>query len=322
MLKVSIIIVSWNVREELSACIDSIIQHAEKTSYEIIVVDNASIDGTVTHLHNSYPGVKVIANELNVGFGRANNQGAVEASGEYYFILNPDTIVLPGTIDNLVDYMDSHAEVALCGPRVLNENGSVQSSVKNFPNWKGAFCRYTPLKYLGVFKSDLNNWRYRDFNYEKESDVEQLIGAALLIRKSVFQQLNGFDEQFFMYYEEVDLCCRITLMGLKNVFYPGAELIHLGGKSSNQVFAKKKSMMMQSLVLYLKKQTNSRLIVILLPLFKLGVLSLQVLEWIYYLVGYVFFTLLFYQKGVDKWKKKFKKTHAFLTKYSLDFLLA
>lgn len=319
-VKVSIIIVSWNVKAELSACIDSIVKNVKPGSYEIIVVDNASADGTVAHLRGNCSEVKVIANNLNVGFGRANNQAAVEATGEYFFILNPDTLVLPGTIDSLVYYMDSHAECALCGPRVLNEDGSVQSSVKNFPNWKGAFCRYTPLKYLGIFKSDLNKWRYRDFNYEKESDVEQLIGAALLIRKNVFQKLNGFDEQFFMYYEEVDLCRRISLMGLKNIFYPGAELIHLGGRSSNQVLAKKKFMMLQSLISYLKKNNNSAWVLVLIPLFKLGILSLQFIELLVHFLGSFVSILLFNKKRGAKCKKRYKNAFRFINKYALPLI--
>lgn len=318
--KVSIIIVSWNVKAELSSCIDSIYKSEALSSYEIIVVDNASSDDSVSHLKKNYPAVKVIENVDNLGFGRANNQAAKHAEGEYLFILNPDTVVLPSTLDELVDFMDVNQDIAMCGPRVLNEDGSVQKSVKGFPTLKGAFGRHTIFKFFGLFRTDVRRWRNRGFDYAKNNDVDQLIGAALLIRRSVFEKHQGFDERFFMYYEEVDLCYRIKQAGERIVYYSEAEMVHLGGRSSKQVFAKKKFMMMQSLVLYLKKHSESEWILVLLPLFKLGVLSLQFFEWIYALVSYVFFTLFFYRKGIKKRKDKLKNIHALLTKYSIDFI--
>lgn len=318
--KVSIIIVSWNVKAELSSCIDSIYKSQTLFSYEIIVVDNASSDDSVFYLKKNHPKIKVIANNDNLGFGRANNQAAEHAEGEYLFILNPDTVLLPSTLDKLVSFMDTNEDVAICGPCVLYEDGSLQKSVKGFPTLKGAFGRHTIFKFFGLFRTDVRRWRNRDFDYAKNNDVDQLIGAALLIRRSVFEKHQGFDERFFMYYEEVDLCYRIKQAGERIVYYSEAEMVHLGGRSSKQVFAKKKFMMMQSLVLYLKKHNKSPWTFVLLPLFKLGVFNLQVFEWIYSLVSYVIFTLFFYQKGADKWKSKFKNKHALLTKYSLDFL--
>ena len=184
-MKVSIIIVSWNVMTHLSNSIDSIQQHPTKYDYEIIVVDNASADNTVSHLHAHYANVKLIANTENHGFGRANNQGAKIAKGEYLFILNPDTLFLAGTLDKLVNFMDANLDIAMAGPQVLNEDGSTQRSVRKFQTWKSAFCRYTLLKYLGIFRSDLERWRCRDFNYDEQADVEQLIGAALMVRREV-----------------------------------------------------------------------------------------------------------------------------------------
>lgn len=319
-MKVSIVIVSWNVKSYLSDCIDSIQRFPAKYSYEIIVVDNNSHDGTVEHTRNHYPDVKVLANKENLGFARANNQGAALATGEYYFILNPDTLFLEGTIDNLVEFMDQNPDIAMCGPRVLNDDGTIQRSVRNFQTWKAAFCRYSPLKYLGIFKSDLNHWRCRDFDFNLQSDVEQLIGAAILIRKEVFERFNGFDELFFMYYEEVDLCYRVKASGLRNVYYPGAEIIHLGGRSSKQVPAKKQFMILQSLVRYLAKHTASSKVGTLSLLFKIGVLALQFYEMIFYYIGYLLSALVLNTKKKTKCQGRYKAAYDFITKYYLIFL--
>ncbi|MCB1614661.1 MAG: glycosyltransferase family 2 protein [Pseudomonadales bacterium] len=319
-MKLSIIIVSWNVKDHVNDCINSIKKYPSKYTFEIIVVDNHSADGTVELLQQHHPEIKIIANQENHGFGRANNQGAKIAEGEYLFILNPDTLFLEGTINKLIDFMDSHPDIAMCGPKVMNENGSVQRSVRHFQTWKAAFCRYSILKHFGIFKSDLNHWRWRDFNYEQQGDVEQLIGAALLIKKKTFDFFGGFDERFFMYYEEVDLCYRIHLNGQRNVYYPGAELVHIGGRSSSQIPAKKQFMILQSLVSYLKKYTKGFKGSILSGLFKFGVLTLQIYDLLFYFIVFLLAGLFVSNKKRDKFKNRFIAAYDFLTKYYISFL--
>lgn len=319
-IKVSFLIVSWNVKGELSACIDSIYSSKSSFECEIIVVDNASSDDTVLHLKKNYPKVKVIENIVNAGFGRANNQAAKHANGEYLLILNPDTVILADAIDQLVGFLDRNQSVSMCAPCVLNKDSSVQGSIKGFPTLKGAFGKYTIFKFFGLFRTDVKNWRNYDFDYTKKRDVDQIMGAAMLIRRLVFEKHNGFDETFFMYYEEVDLCYRIKYSGGRISYYPKAEIMHWGGASSKQIFVKKELMMMQSLLLYLRKHNQSACIFILLPLFKFGVLSKKILELVYSLVVCVVFTLFFYSKSIDKWKRKFKNVYVFITKYGINFL--
>jgi GT2 family glycosyltransferase len=319
-MKVSIVIVSWNVKAFLSDCIDSIHGFPTKHSVEIIVVDNASSDGTVDHLRSRYPDVRLVENLENAGFARANNQGAAIATGEYLYILNPDTLFLEESLDELVDFMDRNPDIAMCGPRVLNDDGSLQRSVRRFPTWKAAFCRYSVLKYFGIFRAELEHWRCRDFNYDRQQDAEQLIGAAMLVRREVFERFGGFDERFFMYYEEVDLCYRIKTGGLRVVYYPGAALIHLGGKSSDQVPAKKQFMILQSLLGYLRKHTAAATAGRLACLFKLGVLAQQLYECLFCLTAYLLATLLGASRKKAKYRARHQAAREFIARYCRIFL--
>jgi GT2 family glycosyltransferase len=319
-MKLSIIIVSWNVKDILSDCLNSILRNAAAFPYEIIVVDNAGMDGTADHIKKKYPTVRVIENSENQGFARANNQGASLAEGEYLFFLNPDTILLDNAINNLVAFMEGSPDIAMSGPRILNEDKTVQTSVRNFPSFRGAFYRYTILKYLGLFKSHFEKWHNRGFDYDKQADIEQLIGAAMLIRKKTFEQVGRFDERFFMYYEEVDLCRRLKDAGLRVVYYPGSQLIHLGGKSAKQIPASARFMMLRSLLLYFRKSTPAASYIPLSILFKIGVLSRQLYELIVFFVGFQICRLTANTQRAAKCSVRYKSASDFLLKFYLKFL--
>jgi GT2 family glycosyltransferase len=319
-MKLSIIIVSWNVMDILSDCLDSIIRRPVAFSYEIIVVDNASTDGTADHIKKKFQTVRVVENSENQGFAQANNQGASRAGGEYLFFLNPDTILLDEAIRNLVDFMDRNPDIAMSGPRILNEDKTLQASVRNFPSWPGAFYRYTILKYMGLFKSHFEKWHNRGFDYDKQADIEQLIGAAMLIRKVTFEQVGRFDERFFMYYEEVDLCRRLKDAGLRVVYYPGARMIHLGGKSAKQIPARTRFVMLRSLLLYFQKSTPAASYVPLSILFKTGVLSRQLYELIVFFIGFQICRLTANTQRAAKCAVRYKAASEFLLKFYLKFL--
>jgi hypothetical protein len=319
-MKLSIVIVSWNVKDILSDCLNSIVRHPVAFPYEIIVVDNASTDGTVGDIKKNYPMAHIIENSENQGFAKANNQGASLAEGEYLFFLNPDTILLDAAVNNLVDFMDRNPDIAMSGPRILNEDKTVQTSVRNFPSFRGAFYRYTILKYMGLFKSHFEKWHNRGFDYNKQADIEQLIGAAMLIRKNMFEQTGRFDERFFMYYEEVDLCRRLKDAGLRVVYYPGARLIHLGGKSAKQIPASARFMMLRSLLLYFHKSTPPASYMPLSILFKIGVLSRQLYELIVFFVGLQICRLTANTQRAAKCSVRYKSALDFLLKFYLKFL--
>ena len=319
-MKVSIVIVSWNVRVFLIDCIASILRYSAGMDVEIIVVDNASTDGTVEAVAQQFAEVRLIVNTVNAGFARANNQGAAIARGEYLFILNPDTLFLPNTLSELVAFMDGNPDIGLCGPHVLNDDRTTQRSVRGLPTWPMAFARHTPLGMLGLYRKRLAAWRCRDFDYARQADAEQLIGAAMLVRRQVFERIGGFDERFFMYYEEVDLCKRIKEAGFRVVYYPGAEIIHLGGKSSGQIPARKRLMMLNSLLRYLRKHTHGLRSGVLSAFFKAGVIVQYVCESVLFSVGYVFSFVMHNKHKMSKNAVRCKAAAEFLFRYSMKFL--
>ena len=319
-MKLSIIIVSWNTKDIISDCLDSILRNTAAFPYEIIVVDNASTDGTADHIKMKFQTVRVVENSENQGFARANNQGASLAGGEYLFFLNPDTILLDDAINNLVNFMDRNSDIAMSGPRILNEDRTLQPSVRNFPSFRGAFYRYTILKYLGLFKSHFEKWHNRGFDYDKQADIEQLIGAAMLIRKKAFEQTGRFDERFFMYYEEVDLCRRLKYNGFRVVYYPDSQLIHLGGKSAKQIPAKTRFMMLRSLLLYFHKNSSVFSYIPLSILFKIGVLSRQLYELMVFFVGFQICRLTANTRRAAKCSVRYKSASDFVVKFYLKFL--
>jgi GT2 family glycosyltransferase len=319
-MKLSIIIVSWNVKDILSDCLDSIFRSAAAFQYEIIVVDNAGTDGTADHIKKNFPAIRVIENSENRGFAAACNQGTSLAAGQYLFFLNPDTVLLDDTLNKLVDFMESNPDIALCGPRILNQDNTLQASVRNFPSWRGAFYRYTIFKYLGLFKSHFEKWHNRGFDYDKQADIEQLIGAAILIRKDVYEQIGGFDERYFVYYEEVDLCRHLKDIGLRAVYYPGAQLIHLGDRSAGQIPPKIRFMRLRSLLLYFRKNTPLFFYIPLSLIFKVGVLSRQLYEIVIYFVCFQVCRLFANTKRADKCYLKYKAAWDFLRRFYLKFL--
>lgn len=252
-MKLSIVIVSWNVQEYLANCLGSIEQNPSLQEYEIIVVDNASKDGTVEVVKKDFSYVKLIVNEDNLGFAAANNQGIEISNGEYILLLNPDTIIQPESLDVLIKFMDNNKNVGACGPKLLNDDGTTQPSARRFPTFRGTLYCHTAFRFLGIFRDQYRKWLMKDFNYDKNMDVDQLMGAALMVRSSVVEQVGRMDERFFMYYEEVDLCYRIKQAGWRVVFLPQAVIGHLGGQSTGQIPVKRRIMMLTSLLTFFRK---------------------------------------------------------------------
>lgn len=252
-MKFSIIIVSWNVKKDLINCLNSISENQPAEKHEVIVIDNASTDGTVEMLRNDFPKIVTIVNGENRGFAAANNQGINIAKGQYILLLNPDTIIHPKSLEVLINFMDDNSGVGVCGPKLLNDDDSIQRSARHFPSFRGALYRHTAFKFLGIFKDEYKKWLMKDFGYNEQRDVDQLMGAAMLIRKSVLDSIGGMDERFFMYYEEVDLCFRIKQAGWRVVFMSEAVITHLGGQSSGQIPAEKQLMAMASLLKFFRK---------------------------------------------------------------------
>ena len=287
-MKLSIIIVSWNVGEDLLRCLESIKVNRLCERFETIVIDNGSTDGTVETVKKSFPEVVIIANDENRGFAAANNQGIIQSKGEYVLLLNPDTIVHSGALDTLISFMDSHPDVGVCGPKLLKEDGSIQRSVRRLPTFRAVLYRHTIFKLIGLFRSQYNKWMMKDFAYDCQKEVFQLMGAALLIRQSVIDEVGLMDETFFMYYEEVDLCYRIKRAGWRIVFIPEAVITHLGGKSAGQIPVDKQIMAMTSLLKFFKKHRGKFITGGFICIFKPAIVATHLINIIIGTIKYAF----------------------------------
>lgn len=254
----SVIIVNWNVRDLLRACLRSVARCP--SPLEIIVVDNASTDGSVEMVAREFPEVRLIANPDNRGFTRGNNQGVALARGRYVLFLNPDTEVVGDALATMIAYMDAHPEVGVLGPELRYGDGSLQSSRRRFPTLMTALFESTPL----AWRWPDNPWARR-YRMEEGAEaggrgrgdggqeVDWLVGAALLARRAVLAQIGGFDEGYFMYSEEVDWCRRAKDAGWRIVYLPDARIIHYEGKSSGQVVAARHIRFNTSKVRYFRK---------------------------------------------------------------------
>ena len=261
MLDLSIIIVSWNVADLLANCLDSILSSPVSTEeaqanspiVEIIVVDSHSSDQTVPMLHERYPQVKLLAQQENVGFTGGNNIGLAEAQGRYLLLLNPDTIVLSSAITDMMQYLDKNPDVGVVGPHTLNEDGTTQSTRRRFPTfWIGLFestwlQRFAPKSLLDHY------YVTKDTSPNATLDVDWVQGSAMMLRREVYEQIGGLDEGYFMYSEELDWCKRAKQAGWRVVFLGDAQIIHYGGKSSEQVAARSHILFQKSKLRYFRK---------------------------------------------------------------------
>jgi len=220
--RVSIIIANWNTRDLILQCLSSIRRHSPHC--EAIVVDNGSTDGSNAAIEREFPEAKIIRHAENQGYARANNAGVRAASGEYLLFLNSDTILMGDTVDGLCDLLRDHSRLAACSPRLVQQNGRAQPyAFGNDPTLGYLFSR--ALVRAGIRKP-LHDW---DTTIVQK--VDWVSGACLLMRRSAFEQVGGFDENIFMYFEDNDLCLRLRQAGWKVVYAPHVAVVHLGGAS-------------------------------------------------------------------------------------------
>ena len=231
----SIAIVNWNTRDHLARCLESIDSGLGCVQAEVFVVDNASVDGSADMVRDRYPHVRLIENDANLGFAAANNLVFERAAGRFVLLLNPDTQVHPDALERIVDYLDRHERVGAVGAHLLNEDGTTQRSVRDFPTFSSALYQYTLLRLWPFLKKALRRYKMRDFDYAVTQKVPQPMGAALAVRKEVLRQVGPMDTDFFMYYEEADLCKRIIAGGWEIHYLAEAHVTHYSGASARQV---------------------------------------------------------------------------------------
>lgn len=238
----SVLIVSYNTREMTLDCLRALKKAINGIDTEIILVDNASADGSVEAVRAAFPEVRVIANTANSGFGAANNQAMAVASGEYFLLLNSDAFPEPEAIRELMDFMRANPKAGVTGPRTLNADGSLQLSCFRLPS-----PGYAWMENLWLTDG------YRRWAHDAVRRVDFVIGACMLVRRAVYGEVGGFDERFFMYSEETDWQRRIHDAGWEIVFVPQARITHLGGASGAGNRAQVNRHFFDSLDAYVKK---------------------------------------------------------------------
>jgi len=235
-MKLSVVIVNWNVKELLAKCLESIFQTSGGLGLEVIVVDNASSDDSAGMLKRDFKNVILIENKQNIGFGAANNLGIKICKGEYILILNPDTEIIGEGLRKMVDFMDRNPNAGAVGPRILNSDGSIQMTcARNFPTLSTEFFWLTTLIRRFPKNKVIGRYLMSFWDHEEKREVDCLSGASMMIRKSAAENLKYFDEDYFMYGDDVDLCYRIKKAGWKIWYLPEAEIIHYGGGSSKGI---------------------------------------------------------------------------------------
>ena len=271
MNKISIIIVSYNVRSYLSNSIDSILKSSIK-NIELIIVDNNSFDDTVEYISQNYPSIKLIPNSSNVGFGRAVNQGARIANSDYLLILNPDTIIEEDTLKKLVNYIETNDKIGMVGPKILNADGSLQLSCKrSFPTIKSAIPKILGLDKLFPNSKWFGRYNLTFLDPDKNHVVDAISGSCMLIRNKVFKKIGGFDEKFFMFGEDIDICLRVWKANFEVHYFPETKIIHFKGKSVKTAPYNSREAFYEAMDIYVEKHYSSTLSKISRTLISLGI---------------------------------------------------
>ena len=260
MLDLSICIATLNASDYLRNCLRSICEQSSHLNWvgatpaapeqpfespdtgnprldlELIIVDNGSSDDTIAMLNREFPAVRLIQNDRNMGFARPINQALRASQGNYMLALNPDTIILPGAINEVVQYLEAHPDVGICGPKVLNRNGTLQKACRRGVSrpW-AAFSYFSGLSSLFPHSKFFGGYLLNYLDEDEVHEVDGISGSCMLIRRQVVQQIGYLDERFFAYQEDADYCFQAKKAGWKIIYLPTAQIIHFGGQGGSRV---------------------------------------------------------------------------------------
>lgn len=251
----SIVVVNWNTRDMLQECLESIMVGNRELSYEIVVVDNASTDGSPDMVRREFRDVALIENRYNRGFAAANNQGIEIASGRYILLLNSDTIILDDAIGKTLEFADNNPEYGVVGCQVWEDDTTIQETCFSFHTPWNVFCNVTGLARIFPNSRLLGGDKMHYWDRKSDREVDVVSGMFILVRREAIEQVGLLDERFFIYCEEADWCYRMRQAGWKNYFWTGARIIHRdgGGKSTGQVNVKMEVQKIKSLLLFIRK---------------------------------------------------------------------
>jgi len=276
MPTLSVIIVTWNSQDYIRPCLDSLLSQGQ--DLEVIVVDNGSQDSTLIILREFGSRIKIMANPGNLGFARAVNQGLKQASGDLILLLNPDTVLTTGVLECMTKFMAGNPHIWALGPQLLNLDGTVQHSCRQFPDPMIMLCEFTGLSRLFPKNNTFGRWRMGYFDHLTPLEVQQPMGACLMVKREALEKVGPLDEDNFpMFFNEVDWCLRISRAGGRLYFLPQAKVFHHHGVSTRRV---RKAMIIsshQSLARYFSKHYPGRLSTLLIKVLIIAIIPLRLL---------------------------------------------
>ncbi|HUX93839.1 MAG TPA: glycosyltransferase family 2 protein, partial [Ignavibacteriaceae bacterium] len=261
-MELSIIIVNYNVKEFLQNLLHSIAKASQNIISEIIVVDNASDDGSPELIRENFPNVKLIVNEENLGFSKANNIGLKAASGDFLLLINPDTIVREDTFQKMLKFFEEFPTAGMAGCKILNPDGTLQLACRrSFPGPWTSFCKVTGLSSIFPNSKMFASYNLTYLDEDQTYEVDAISGSFMMIRKEAMKLVGGLDEQFFMYGEDLDLCYRIQKAGFKVFYVHSTQIIHYKGESTKRSSIDETKIFYDAMKLFVKKHLSNSFLV-------------------------------------------------------------
>ena len=251
-IKLSIIIINWNTKQLLLNCLASIYSTVGDIPFELFVVDNASTDDSVTAVSEAYPQATMIVNTSNLGFARANNMAIRKMRGEYAVLLNSDTVLKEAALDLLLEFMEQHPDAGMCGPQLLNADGTNQNSIGTFPMLITEFMSKSLIRFI-LPKTFERAVRRYPFTFNEPAPVDFIVGACMVVRKAAIDMVGMLDEDYFFLYEETDWCYRMHRAGWLVYHVPDVKIYHLGGQSMKEINLRSRVEAWRSRYLFFKK---------------------------------------------------------------------
>lgn len=229
-MQLSVVIVNYNVRYFLEQCLRSVQAALQGIEGEIIVVDNTSPDDSCSMIKEKFPEVKLIANKQNIGFSKANNQGVAIAKGKYVLILNPDTVVCEDTFTKMLSFAEKKQNLGILGVKLVDGTGNfLPESKRGIPTPKVAFN-----KLFGISKNTTGKYYATHLTEDESGTIDVLVGAFMFVKKAIYEEVGGFDEDYFMYGEDIDISYKVLKKGYQNYYYPKTQIIHYKGESTSK----------------------------------------------------------------------------------------
>lgn len=271
-MKVSILIVNYNVKEKLEQCLCSVRIASQNIASEVFVVDNNSTDDSCEMVRRQFPEVKLIENKENVGFAKANNQAIQSASGEYVFLLNPDTEVQADMLEKTLAFMDQHPDGGGLGVAMYDGNGAyLPESKRGIPTPWTAFCKLFGLSSLFPTSDFFNHYYQGALSNNEVHEIEILAGACMLLRKSVLDRVGLLDEEYFLYGEDIDISYRIIQAGYKNYYFPFTHITHYKGLSTQKKYEESLRAFYSSMLIFVERHFSPHYCTLSIWLIKCGI---------------------------------------------------